>query len=103
MAKHKPEKIGEILARLVAQRGYGRVSVETKLADAWNAAAGELMARYTRAGGIRRGSLEVLVANSTLVQELGYQKQVLLEKLTRLLPDEKLKDLRFKVGRIDVT
>jgi|EndMetStandDraft_5_1072996.scaffolds.fasta_scaffold1107563_1 hypothetical protein len=103
MAKHKPEKLGEILARLVAQRGYARVSVDTNLADVWRSAAGDAMARYTRAGAIRRGTLEILVANSTLVQELGFQKQTLLEKLGRLLPDEKLKDLRFKVGRIDGT
>jgi len=103
MSKHKPEKIGEILARLVAQRGYARVTVDTNLADVWKSAAGEMIAQYTRAGGIRRGALEILVANSTLVQELGYQKQALLEKLGRLLPDEKIKDLRFKVGRIDGT
>ena len=40
-------------------------------------------------------------ANSTLVQELSFQKPALLETLTRLLPDERIRDLRFRVGPID--
>ena len=46
-------------------------------------------------------ALEVLVANSALVQELTFQKTGLLTKLRQALPQEKIKDLRFKVGRID--
>ena len=42
---------------------------------AWREAAGPLAAKYTRPGQLRRGTLEVVVANSTLVQELGFQKQ----------------------------
>ena len=49
-------------------------------------------------GGLRRGTLEVVVTNSTLMQELGFQKADLLETLTRLLPDQGIKDLRFRVG-----
>ena len=68
---------------------------------AWREAAGPLAAKYTRVGQLRRGTLEVVVANSTLVQELGFQRTELLKTLTELLPHEGIKGLRFRVGSIE--
>ena len=50
---------------------------------------------------IRPGKLEVVATNSTLVQELGYQKPAILKTLTRLLPDAGIKNVRFRVGTIE--
>jgi predicted nucleic acid-binding Zn ribbon protein len=99
--KSRPQPIGEILAELVTSRGYVRMISTEALERAWAEAAGEFFARHTRIGAIRRGTLEVLTANSTLVQELAYQKQELLGRLARLVPDEKLTNLWFRVGRIE--
>lgn len=68
---------------------------------AWREAAGPLAAAYTRVGALRRGTLEVVVANSTLVQELGFQKHALLASLGKLLPDEGIENLRFRTGNIE--
>lgn len=97
----RPKPIGDIMAQLFARRGYARERAGAGYAGAWQAAAGEVVARWTRAGIVRRGSLEVLVANSALMQELTFQKPALLAKLQQLLPDEKLTGLRFKVGAIE--
>jgi hypothetical protein len=35
------------------------------------------------------------------VQELGFQKIALLKSLEASLPDEKIKNLRFRVGSIE--
>jgi len=96
-----PEPISSILAELMARRGFARVRSGAALAEAWREAAGELAAQYTRAGQIRRGKLEVTVTHSALVQELTFQKNDLLKKLARLLPDEKISDLRFRVGTVE--
>jgi len=93
-----PETIGNILSELMARRGFARIQSTEALETAWRQAAGPLAAQYTRVGSIRRGVLEIIVANSTLVQELGYQKQEILAELQQLLPDEAIKCLRFKVG-----
>ena len=100
MAKTGPQSIGNILAELMAQKGFGRVRGAEALEEAWREAAGELAAGYTRVGTLRRGKLEVIVANSMLVQELTYQKPALLKTLRERLPDEKIQDLRFRVGTI---
>ena len=96
-----PKPIGNILSELMARRGYARVQSARAYETAWREAAGELVAEYTRVGALRRGTLEVVVGNSTLVQELPFQKPTLLKLLTRLLPAEPLEDLRFRVGTLD--
>ncbi len=96
----EPQHIGSVLAELMARRGFARVQSAAACEAAWNEAAGPLAARYSRAGEVRRGRLEVVVANSTMMQELMFQKPQLLESLRRLLPDEEIDDLRFRVGPI---
>ncbi len=95
-----PEAIGNILPELMARRGYARVQGAEQYEAAWREAAGEMVAQYSRVGGLKRGKLEVVVANSTLMQELGFQKAELLKTLGRLLPDQGIKDLRFRLGAI---
>ncbi len=96
-----PEAIGDVLGQLMARRGFAGVRRAATCEEAWRQAAGELAAEHSRVGAVRRGTLEVLVGNSTLLQELMFQKQTLLETLGELLPDEKIRDLRFHVGVIE--
>jgi predicted nucleic acid-binding Zn ribbon protein len=96
-----PQTIGKVLSELMSRRGYARVQSAAAYDAAWREAAGALVAQYTRVGAIRRGTLEVIVANSTLVQELGFQKQALLKTLAQLLPDEGIENLRFRAGNIE--
>lgn len=95
---HEPRHIGDVLAQLMARRGYARVQAAGAFAEAWRTAAGEKWATRTRALAVKRGVLEVLVGSSTLAQELGFQKKALVRELAQLVPDEKIRDLKFKVG-----
>jgi predicted nucleic acid-binding Zn ribbon protein len=96
----RPKKIGDVMAQLITLRGYGRFQADAELAAAWQTAAGESLARDSRAGQVRRGRLEVTVNNSTIVQELTFQKQHILAELARQLPDAKIRDIRFRIGNI---
>ncbi len=98
MAQRPPERIGDILGELMARTGYARVQAAQSLADVWQRVAGELAGRFTRVSVIKRGKLEIIVANSVLVQELTYRKAELLQSLCGELPDAKISDLRFRVG-----
>ncbi len=94
-----PEPLGEILSRLFTARGWGRRQGRLHLEEAWTEAIGPKEATHTRVAGIRRGVLEVLVSNATLMQELaGFRKRKLLEALRGRLPEVTLHDLRFKAG-----
>lgn len=101
MAKGSPQPIADVLAQLLARRGYARQSAAASCEAAWKEAVGNSLAKATRPGNIRRGALEVFVANSTLLQELVFQKTQLLDRLRQLLPDEGIRDLRFRVGAIE--
>jgi predicted nucleic acid-binding Zn ribbon protein len=93
--------IADIMAQLMARRGYARERSAAAYREAWESAASEAIARFTRVGVVRRGALEVYVAYSTLMQELTFQKPALLEKLRQFLPDEELTNIRFRVGAIE--
>lgn len=97
----RPQKMGDVLAELMARRGYAREQTAANYEAAWREAAGESLALHTRVGLLRRGALEVTVANSVLLQELTFQKQAILGQLSRLLPDERIEKLRFRVGPIE--
>lgn len=101
MTRRGPQPIGDILSQIMARRGLARVQSGEAFAAAWKEAAGEAIAAYTRAGLVRRGVLEVKVANSVLVQELTFRKAALVADLARLLPDERIADVRFRVGPIE--
>jgi predicted nucleic acid-binding Zn ribbon protein len=96
----RPKKISDVLAQLITLRGYGRFQADANLEAAWKGAAGEQLARFSRAARVRRGKLEVTVSNSTTMQELSFQKLQILAELGRSLPDARIRDLRFRVGDI---
>jgi predicted nucleic acid-binding Zn ribbon protein len=94
-----PEAIGEILSRLFAARGWGRRQDRLRLEEVWAEAAGPEFAAYTQVAGLRRGVLEVVVANAIVLQELAhFHKRRLLEHLRRRLPGATVTDLRFRAG-----
>jgi len=97
----RPKKIADVIAQLITQRGYGRIEANEELADVWATAAGEPLATHSRPGKLRRGTLDVTVTNSTIMQEFTFQRQRILTELGRRLPGAKIRDLRFRVGQIN--
>jgi len=96
-----PEPLKEVLSRLFAARGWGRLQERLRLEEAWATAAGPEAARHTHVNQLRRGVLEVVVGNGVLLQELAhYHKRRLLEQLRNLLPGTVLNDLRFRAGAV---
>jgi predicted nucleic acid-binding Zn ribbon protein len=95
-----PERIADILTQLMSRRGFARVQGAEAYQSAWKEAAGAVGAQYSRVGQLKRGTLEVVVANSAMIQEFGFQKAAILATLNRLLPDHNIKDLRFRQGAI---
>jgi predicted nucleic acid-binding Zn ribbon protein len=93
-----PKPAASVIAQVMHQNGYGRSLAPGRLDDAWREAVGETIAAQTATGKTRRGVLEIVAANSTLIQELSFRKKELLGKLKALAPDEAIRDIRFKSG-----
>ena len=96
-----PKKIGSVLAQLVSRRGYAQIKAAGERDEAWQKVVGDQFARMTQVGALRCGVLEVLVANSLVMQELTFRKEELLADLQQALPQDGVKQLKFKVGRIE--
>src|SRR5262245_11661597 len=91
----RPEKLGEILSRLFAARGWGRRHERLRMEEAWAEIVGQRTSGHTRVGVLRRGVLEVVVDSSVLLQELAhFQKRQLLEQLRARLTGLTINDLR---------
>ena len=96
-----PKELGDVLSNLFAERGYGRLQAVGELEAAWVAAVGELGARQTQLGGVRRGVLNVTVAHPALLEELSsFQKPQLLATLRREVPGTPILDIRFRIGPV---
>ena len=95
----RPKQIGEVLSRLMARRGYAQVQQMTALQAAVGQAVGNSLEKHCRPGRLSRGVLEIYVRNSSVLQELTFQKKQVLGKLAQV--EEKIRDLKFRVGQID--
>lgn len=93
-------RLADVLSELHARRGYSRFKESESLGEAWEAAVGKRLACVTRVGTVRRGVLDVTAADSASAQELQFQKVPILAKLGESLPDQKIRDLRCKVGPV---
>ncbi|MFN5300057.1 MAG: DUF721 domain-containing protein [Planctomycetaceae bacterium] len=96
--EREPRRLGSVLSELFALRGYGRRETNDQLQAAWRTAAGETVARQTRAIEIKRGVLHVAVAHSPLLAELtGFFRRPLVAKLAELAPELRIKDVKFRL------
>ena len=97
----QPKKLADVMAQLVAKRGYSRQRSDEQLQAVWKTAAGPALAKFSRAIAVRRGRLEVLVSSSTMMQELSFARGRIVAELQQKLPEAKIEDLKLRVGRID--
>ncbi|MGL4463824.1 MAG: DciA family protein [Planctomycetia bacterium] len=73
------KKIGDILGRVLVERGLTQVTARLDLERCWTDAVAGRWPDRTKVGALRWGVLEILVDNSTLLQELeGFHKESLL-------------------------
>ena len=100
VGRRGPQAIGDVVAELIARRGIGRTQSAGVRDAAWRAALGEKLAKETRPGAVRRGTLEVIVANSTVLQELTFQKTDIVHRLTQVAPEMAVTNLKFRVGPV---
>ena len=96
-----PPHVADIMSRLLTKRGYANIQQKSSLESVWQAAAGEVLAKHTRPGKISRGTWEITVRNSSLLQELSFQQTQILRAVQQAVPDQKIQKLKFKVGPVE--
>ena len=56
---------------------------------------------HTRVGRLMRGTLEIVVANNLVMQELSFQQVQLLARLNEQLAESSVEKLKFRVGPVN--
>ena len=70
----------KLINHLLARKGFAQQETANEFQSAWNEIVEPKMQKYTSVGALKRGVLEVVVANSSVSQHLQFQKEF-LEKM----------------------
>lgn len=98
--QRRPKKVADLIAQLMARKGWGQATAADELQSVWHSIAATSWSQQTQLGNVRKGVLEVIVANSALLQQLEFTKQNLVASLQQRLPQNKIKDIRFRIGNV---
>jgi len=89
----------EVLRRIFTAHGLAGEFHEQEPLFLWEEAVGEQIARLTTPLRVREGIIFVEVQNHVLAQELNMLKEEYIKKLNELLGEERVRDIRFRIGR----
>lgn len=99
--RRKPaQDAAAIVARVMNKRSIAGSQAASKLNQLWQTAIGSLHGSQTQVVAVRRGVLEVIVANSSVHQQLVFRKKQILNKLNNADHNTAIKDIRYRVGQI---
>jgi predicted nucleic acid-binding Zn ribbon protein len=93
------EPVAGVLSRVLNQLGLEQELLGWRAVSDWDALVGPRVARHTRAIAFRDGTLQVEVEGSAWMQELGFLRRDLVEKINRHLGAPFVQDIRFIVPR----
>ena len=96
----RPRNAANVVAQVLTRRSVAATKTDEQLIEIWEQSVGEPFASQTRPGMIRRGVLEVFVTNSSVHQQLAFNKKYILQKIKKFELLKNLKDIRFKIGSV---
>ncbi len=97
----KPKQARDVINNVIARRGIAVEKSNHQLQNVWDSVVGMDIANQTKLGNLRRNILEIIVTNSSLMQILGFNKHQYIEKLNQEMRTGEIKDIRFRIGRMD--
>lgn len=81
MKRREPQRVGEIIAKAIAETGNERIFNEQRLCYLWPEVVGPAINRYTTRRWVDHGTLHVCLSSSSLKNELSFHRTVLVERL----------------------
>ena len=86
------------IRRIFERQGLGKEFIEQEPMLLWPRVAGQQMGRLTQPLRVRQEILYIEATNHVVAQQLNLMKNAYLNKLNGLLSEQRLVDLRFRVG-----
>ncbi len=95
----RPVAVAEVLEKVLKPADLQVLELRSRIRGAWEAAAGEAVAKMTRLVDYKGKVLWVEVPSNVWMQELQFRKGALLRSLQAALSPKALRDLRFTLAR----
>lgn len=95
MKKEAPQRLGEIVNDVLAERGYISSTLEVKFCKIWPEIVGERIARVTECSELKDDVLYVRVHSSAWRQEISFFKREILIKINKHIQESAIKDIHF--------
>ncbi len=95
--KPKVRRIGSIINQLMSRRGYASATASDELLGAVVSAIDEQLKTSVQVGNLRSGVLQIYATDSVTLQELNFQKRVILKRIQSDMPHCQVTDLRFRI------
>lgn len=96
----KPQPIRSILAQTIKCLEIDVPLRTYSILETWNEIVGDSVADHSRPRSVRNRILFIDVAHPTWMQQLQFLKPTLLEKVNAFLGESLIRDIRFKLGKI---
>ena len=95
--KPQVRRIGSLVNQLMSRRGYAQVRANEELHLVIATAVGPPLETAFQVGKLKAGVLQVYASDSVTLQELNFQKRMILKKIQTDMPGNKVTDLRFRI------
>lgn len=93
--------VSEIIPRVIKSMGLKKKAEQVQVMLDWNEIVSSPISEKTKPVEVKRGVLKVLVESSAWMNELQLMKAELIEKIEHRFGKNKIRDIRFCLGRID--
>ena len=90
--------LGDVLRDYLRVAGIRKNNPVSLVTEHWRELVGEEVAGHTLIKGYQKGVLGIEVDSAPWLQELAsFRKQAILERITEVLPQARVRDLRFTI------
>jgi predicted nucleic acid-binding Zn ribbon protein len=98
----KSETLGSLIPSVLDDLGLDRSSSALRLIRVWDEALGPRLAAHCRPDGVRGDVLYARVPDSAWMQRIQLEKLTILERLEAALGEPAARDLRLRIGALDL-
>ena len=95
MFKRKVLNFDEVVRMCLRENGLETPLLQTRLVDAWEQVAGDLVARYTEEKFIRNQTLFVKISSPALRSDLLMMREILVDRLNKEVGTRVISDIRI--------
>ena len=97
-ARRHPERVEDIVDRLMTKVSGGRAAPATLLRGAWSDVVGDSFAAKTRPGSCESGRLVVLVADGATASKMRFHTSLIMQKAVEVAGEGSVSSIVFRVS-----